>query len=137
MTPWNLRSLDAALRAAWAVDTCSPDDLERAGWQPDNPARGHCDLTALVVHDVFGGDLKVGEVRLDGEQHGFHWWNRLPGGVELDLTREQFRLGESVVAARVVTRPPGPLAHRWQDYLRFRGRVAARLENLPEPDAMV
>ena len=93
VTPWNLLVLDKALRACWAADTCSPDDLDRAGRQIDNPACGQCDITALVVNDIFGGYLMVGEVHLDGEQHGFHWWNRLSSGVELDLTREQFRLG--------------------------------------------
>ncbi|MFY4722689.1 YunG family protein [Streptomyces sp. LaBMicrA B280] len=32
----------------------------------------------MIVNDVFGGDLVVGEVHLDGTQDGFHWWNRLP-----------------------------------------------------------
>ncbi|WP_107064023.1 YunG family protein [Streptomyces mutabilis] len=27
---------------------------------------GHCDITAPVVNDIFGGDLMVGEVHLDG-----------------------------------------------------------------------
>lgn len=60
MIPWNLIDLDRALRAGWAADTCSPDD--QAEWQPGNPAWGHCDITALIVNDVFGGDLLVGEV---------------------------------------------------------------------------
>ena len=42
------------MRASWAADTCSPDDLARAGWHPDNPAWGHCDITALLVNDLFG-----------------------------------------------------------------------------------
>ncbi|MFE9650365.1 hypothetical protein ACFYO0_40960 [Streptomyces sp. NPDC006365] len=91
MIPWNLLDLDKALRASWAADTCSPDD--QADWQPGNPAWGHCDITALIVNDVFGGDLMVGEVHRDGTQRSFHWWNRLPSGVELDLTREQFQHG--------------------------------------------
>jgi hypothetical protein len=82
---------------------------DRADWQTGNPAWGHCDTTALIVHDIFGGDLMVGGVHVDGEQHGFHWWNRLPSGVELDLTHEYFQRGEAVTAARVVERPPGPL----------------------------
>ncbi|MFF9193978.1 hypothetical protein ACF09L_02105 [Streptomyces sp. NPDC014779] len=130
-TPWNLLDLDAALRAAWAADTSSPD--YRSQWTPDNPAWGHCDLTALVVNDVFGGDLVVGEVHREGRQYGYHWWNRLPSGVELDLTREQFRQGEVISAARTVERPPGRPAHRWEDYLLLRTRVAARLGELPEP----
>ncbi|WP_435839901.1 YunG family protein [Streptomyces canus] len=123
--------LDRALRASWAADTSSPDD--QADWQPCNPAWGHCDFTALVVNDVFSGDLIVGEVHLDGTQHGFHWWNRLPSGIELDLTREQFQLGQTVTAARVVERPPGPLPRRWEEYLLLRERVIKHLGPLPEP----
>ncbi|MGS2586251.1 YunG family protein [Streptomyces hebeiensis] len=131
MTPWNLLDLDRALRESWALDTCSPDDLD--DWRPGNPARGHCDITALIVQDVFGGSLVVGEVYLDGTQHGFHWWNRLPSGVELDLTREQFLLGQTIGAARVVERPAGPLPRRWDEYLLLRERVGERLgSGLPE-----
>lgn len=130
MTPWNLLVLDQALRASWAADTCSPDDLERAGWQPENPAWGHCDITALVVNDIFGGDLVVGEVHLDGEQPGFHWWNQLPSGVELDVTREQFQLGQTGTAGRRVKRPPGPL-RRNDEYLLLRKRLFAHLAISP------
>ncbi|MGI8310980.1 YunG family protein [Saccharopolyspora hattusasensis] len=132
MTHWNLLVLDKALRASWAADTCSPDDLARAGWQPDNPAWGHCDITALIVNDIFGGDLMVGEVHFDGEQHGFHWWNRLPTGVELDLTREQFQLGQTVTAGRVVKRPPGRL-RRYEEYLLLRERLIKHLGHIPSP----
>jgi hypothetical protein len=34
-----------------------------------------------------------------------HYWNRLGGGVELDLTREQFTGGEVVGEPEVVARP--------------------------------
>ncbi|MFS0696720.1 hypothetical protein [Streptomyces nitrosporeus] len=132
MIPWNLLDLDKALRAGWAADTCSPSDLSGVAWRADNPAWGHCDITALIVHDIFGGDLVVGEVHLDGDQHGFHWWNRLPSGVELDLTREQFQRGETVTEARVIKRPPGPL-RRWEEYLLLRKRVIEHLGHLPEP----
>lgn len=134
MIPWNLLDLDKALRASWAADTCSPDDLSGHAWTADNPAWGHCDITALIVHDIFGGDLMVGEVHLDGDQHGFHWWNRLPSGVELDLTHEQFQRGETVTAARTVERPPGPL-RRWDEYLLLRKRVIDHLGRLPDPAA--
>ncbi|MFE4825489.1 hypothetical protein [Streptomyces sp. NPDC056672] len=134
MTSWTLLDLDRALRAGWAADTCSPDDLIRAEWQPGNPAWGHCDITALIVNDVFGGALMVGEVYADGEQQGFHWWNRLASGVELDLTREQFQWGQTVTAARVVERPPGPLPRRWEEYLLLRTRVGEHLgRSLPAP----
>ncbi|MGW6062747.1 YunG family protein [Streptomyces sp. NPDC055189] len=123
--PLTLTDLSAALRAAWAADTCSPDDVARAPWTADNPARGHCDITAILVHDIFGGELLVGEVRsADGEQQGFHWWNRLASGVELDLTREQFRLGQRVTAPRSVERPPGRLPRRQAEYELLRQRFA-------------
>ncbi|MCE0538146.1 hypothetical protein LWF15_21860 [Kineosporia rhizophila] len=135
MTPWDLLSLHEALRAGWAADTCSPDDLERSGWQPENPAWGHCDITALIVNDIFGGDLVVGEVHHEGERQGFHWWNRLASGAEIDLTREQVREGQVVSAARVVTRPAGPLPRRGPEYLLLRQRVAERIGGLPGPAA--
>ncbi|UNZ04349.1 hypothetical protein SRIMHP_16990 [Streptomyces rimosus subsp. rimosus] len=105
MIPLTLTGITEALRASWAADTCSPDDLARGGWTSDNPSMGHCDITALVVHDFFGGELMVGEVHLDGDQQGHHWWNRFPSGIEVDLTREQFRLGQVVAEGRAVQRP--------------------------------
>jgi hypothetical protein len=132
VTTWSLLDLDEAFRASWAADTCSPDDLARADWEPGNPAWGHCDITALIVNDLFGGDLMLGEVWLDGERHGFHWWNRLPRHLELDLTREQFRLGQSVTSARVVERPPGPPRRRHEEYLLLRKRLSEHLGPLPE-----
>ncbi|MFD8035558.1 YunG family protein [Streptomyces sp. NPDC059717] len=133
MIPWTLADIDKAMRASWAADTCSPDDLSRAGWHSANPSWGHCDITALVVNDIFGGDLIVGEVHLNGEQVGYHWWNRLASGAEVDLTLEQFQLGQVVSAARVVQRPPGPLLRRWEEYELLRARLADRLGPLPEP----
>lgn len=134
MTPWTLSEIEEAVRASWAADTCSPDDLARAGWQAGNPAWGHCDVTALLLNDLLGGDLVVGEVYLDGAQHGFHWWNRLASGIEIDLTREQFRRGQVVTATRVVKRPVGRPARRNEEYERLRGRVSARLGPLPRPE---
>ncbi|MEU3633753.1 YunG family protein [Streptomyces fradiae] len=135
MTTWKLRDIEAALRASWAADTCSPDDVERAPWTGGNPSRGHCDVTALVVHDLLGGDLVYGEVWLGGGRLGYHWWNRLPSGAEVDLTREQFRDGETVTGGRTVERPAGRLPHRWDAYLRLRERVERRLGPLPAPPA--
>jgi hypothetical protein len=119
--------VDRVVRAAWAEDTCSPDDAARRAWTADNPAWGHCDVTAAVLHDLVGGDLVVGDVTLAGEPQGYHWWNRLAPGVDVDLTREQFRHGEVVSAGRVVVRPPGPFRRRNDAYLLFRSRVLAGL----------
>jgi hypothetical protein len=75
------RGLEAALRTSWSVHTSS----EPGDWGPENPARGQCAVTALVVQDHLGGHL----LRADTSK-GSHYWNRLPDGTEVDLTREQF-----------------------------------------------
>jgi len=45
-------------------------------------------------------------VRSDGSRQGVHYWN-LPGGTELDLTREQFAGNEVIRQPRILRRPPG------------------------------
>ncbi|MFE0179181.1 hypothetical protein ACFWZ2_43440 [Streptomyces sp. NPDC059002] len=128
MPSCSLTDIEAALRASWAVDTCSPDDLERSGWGAHNPALGYCDITALVVHDLFGRTLLVGEVyAVDGGQEGYHWWNRLPSGLELDLTRDQFLNGPTVTTPREIERPAGRLPRRQEEYELLRERVTGRV----------
>ncbi len=98
-------SLERAVRAAWCLWTSDP--VDQPGWTDANPASGQCASTALVVQDRLGGVLLMAEVHeADGSRQGVHYWNRLPDGRELDLTREQFRQGEVVGPARVVERPP-------------------------------
>ncbi|MET3988273.1 alpha/beta hydrolase [Streptomyces sp. PvR034] len=130
-TPWTLADLEAALRAGWSADLACPSDITRIPWTADNPAWGHCDITALVVQDLVGGDLMVGEVFLDGRQEGYHCWNRLAGGIRVDLTREQFRRGETVTPGRVVRRPADRRPRRWEQYQLLRRRVGDVLGPLP------
>ncbi|MRJ76611.1 hypothetical protein GEV29_08695 [Aeromicrobium sp. SMF47] len=101
-----LRHVAAALRESWGPDTCSPEDTR--SWSRDNPARGQCATTAVVLHDHFGGCLVRGEVFVNGEHVDHHWWNRLPDGSQIDLTREQFGQHESVIGGVAVERPTGP-----------------------------
>jgi hypothetical protein len=114
----------AALRESWGPDTCSPEDV--ADWTPDNPARGQCATTAVVLHDHFGGVLVRSDVLIDGEQVDFHWWNRLADGREVDATLEQFGPHEQVVGGAEVDRPTGPTRLDAQ-YALLSSRVAARL----------
>jgi hypothetical protein len=119
-----LEAVILALREAWGPDTCAPEDLPY--WAPDNPARGQSATTALVLHDFFGGSLVTGEVFLSGERTGFHWWNRLPDGEQVDITLEQFGPHEHVVGGIDVLRPPGPTRLDSQ-YALLSARVSARL----------
>jgi ADP-ribose pyrophosphatase YjhB (NUDIX family) len=97
-------SLEHTLRAAWCRWTSDP--VDQPGWTDANPASGQCASTALVVQDRLGGDLLIADVHeADGARQGVHYWNRLPDGRELDLTREQFRRGEVVGPPQEIERP--------------------------------
>jgi hypothetical protein len=128
---YTLVQLEQAIRQSWGPDTVDPDD----GWSADNPARGHCDVTSLVVHDLVGGELMASDVFLDGDRIMAHMWNRLPSGIEVDLTREQFQNGEVLGEPTVRQRPPAsvmadtahPRHHRYQSYLLLADRVRTRL----------
>jgi len=125
--PLTLGGVEAAIRASWTLDSCDPTDAPE--WTPEIPSRGQCAVTALVVHDLLGGQLLEAEVRnADGSPQGFHYWNRL-AGVDVDLTRSQFRDGEVVQEPRLIDRLPSApwLAH--EQYLAFRGRVDAALQS--------
>jgi len=119
--------LRSALLTSWGADTCYPD--WSAEWTADNPSRDQCGMTALVVQDVLGGDLLLGEVHVEGSKVGHHYWNRLPDGQVVDLTVDQFLPEEVVVGGEVVVRPPeGPRRHVEQ-YELLRSRVLRSLES--------
>ena len=125
---YTLSQIEQAIEASWSLDTAEEDD----GWTPDNPSRGQCDITALVVQDIFGGDLLAAPVLRDGEQVEWHMWNRLPGGLEVDLTRGQLTdetVGEPRVLERTaqIAQPDHPRYHRYQAYLVLQDRVQKQL----------
>jgi hypothetical protein len=125
--PHTLAEIEAAIRSAWSVETCDPVDVP--DWSLANPSRGQCGVTALTLHDVFGGDLLEAEVLYpDGSRQGFHYWNRLPGGLEVDLTAAQFSPDEVVQAPKVVVRAPSPPTRGAEQYERFRQRVVQALD---------
>ncbi|WP_306214564.1 YunG family protein [Actinoplanes sp. RD1] len=116
--------LRPVLRAAWGRDTCDPHDLD--DWTPANPARGQCGVTALVVQELLGGELVLAEVHVEGAKVGHHYWNRLPGGEEVDFTADQFRAEERVVGGTVQPRPAGPPRRCREQYEILRGRLIER-----------
>ena len=66
-----------ALRRAWSSETATQ-------WSAENPANGQCNVTAAVIHDLFGGEV------LRTAVPGFwHYYNRIDGQ-RYDLTDSQF-----------------------------------------------
>jgi hypothetical protein len=123
-----LAQIEDAIRESWSRDTADKDD----DWTPENPSRGQCDVTSLVVQDIFGGELLAAGVFRDGERVESHMWNRLPGGIELDLTRDQFANGEVIGEPSVRERPSEferehPRYHRYEAYLVLAHRVQEHL----------
>lgn len=72
-----LAVLAEQLMAAWSPETATT-------WTTENPARGQCSVTALVVHDLMGGLILKTKV---GPQ--WHFYNLLEGR-RIDLTESQF-----------------------------------------------
>jgi hypothetical protein len=123
-----LAQLEQAIRDGWGRDTIEDDTR----WTADNPSCGQCDVTCLVVHDLLGGDILGAGVFLDGEHVENHMWNRLSSGIEVDLTREQFKRGEVLGEPTVRQRPAEfpldhPRYHRYEAYLVLSSRVRTRL----------
>ena len=72
-----------ALRRIWCEYTCAP--RLRAEWSMENQTLGQCSITAFLVQDIFGGEVR-GILRPGGNYHCFN----VVGDAEFDLTSEQF-----------------------------------------------
>jgi len=70
-------AVQIALRKAWSLSTASQ-------WTADNPAAGQCNVTALLIHELFGGDLLKTPLPA-----GDHFYNRIEGR-RYDFTASQF-----------------------------------------------
>jgi hypothetical protein len=125
--PFTFAALESAIRASWSLETCDPTDVPV--WTPAEPSRGQCAVTALVVHDLLGGELLEAEVdHADGSRQGFHYWNRF-AGLDVDLTRRQFAHGEVVRKPHLIERLPDVPWLAQEQYLIFRDRVDAALRS--------
>lgn len=67
----------AALYHSWSIVTAKQ-------WSSDNPAKGQCNVTTMLVHDLFGG-----EVLKTPLPDGSHFYNRIDGE-RYDFTASQF-----------------------------------------------
>ncbi len=66
-----------ALFESWSVSTSSK-------WSPENPAKGQCGVTSLIVQDFLGGEIL--KTRMP---EGWHFYNRV-NGIRYDFTVSQF-----------------------------------------------
>jgi hypothetical protein len=129
---WSLTELEATFRQCWDEHTCDP----AVRWDASNPAAGHCGVTSMAVAELLGGVLLWSEVfRRDRQRDGLHYWNRLPSGIEVDLTRDQFRAGEQFGPASVQEPIRLPTARMATRYDLFASRVRARLGG-PVPEGI-
>ena len=104
----SLDDIEDAIRHSWGSDSC----YQRSLWDAERPWRGQAATTALVLLDFLGGDLLEARVSRDGLTVEHHYWVRLPSGLEVDLTRDQFdddlAIGEPEVRHRPPRLKPGP-----------------------------
>lgn len=82
----NIDDITEALEASWGSDTAfDPED-----WSADNPARGQCVISSLVIQDYLGGDLARYSVEGNDIQET-HYINRLSNGTKIDATAKQYK----------------------------------------------
>ncbi|WP_406430223.1 hypothetical protein OHB00_00840 [Streptomyces sp. NBC_00631] len=81
-----------------------------------------------VTSYLLGGELIRGEVQVNGRRRDYHWWNRVGLGVEIDLTREQFRPEEIVTGAIVIPRPVTGWRRLREEYELLRSGVLEELD---------
>jgi hypothetical protein len=70
-------SVALALRSSWSLATAIQ-------WTRERPAVGQCNVTALLVHELFGGELLKTSLA-----EGDHFYNRV-NGRRYDFTDSQF-----------------------------------------------
>lgn len=81
----SLDQLFGILLNVWQKDTAYPSCQQEYDHEND-PTFGQCAITAVLVHDLFGGSIR--KIRTGG---GTHYFNVLNGNT-VDLTSDQFTL---------------------------------------------
>ena len=88
----------------------------------------------MVVRRLLGGEILLADVLRGDERVARHAWNRLPSGIEIDLTADQFGPEDRLDEPQVVDVPPlQRLYPQAADLLE--ARVRARLAGVREEAA--
>jgi hypothetical protein len=66
----------------WCPETAYRKDY----YTEEHPSRGQCYVTALLINKLFGGEIKNGKIKYNGESH---YWN-IVDGEGVDLTSGQY-----------------------------------------------
>ena len=91
----DLEKVEKAIKKSWCLDTCHPED--RNMWPKKYPSYGHCGITALLIQEIYGGDLACNK-KLN------HVWNILKDGKEYDLCRDNYLINKEVKAEKYINR---------------------------------
>jgi hypothetical protein len=75
--PFERDRVATALLHSWSLETSGQ-------WLVSNPARGQCNVTALLINEFFGGEILKTPLA-----EGDHFYNRI-NGRRIDLTDSQF-----------------------------------------------
>ncbi|REB76097.1 YunG family protein [Bacillus sp. 522_BSPC] len=73
-----IKEIKKALLKSWSLESSSK-------WSLNNPAKGQCGVTALVVNDLLGGEIKKTKL-----PEGWHFYNFI-NKKRCDLTATQFK----------------------------------------------
>jgi len=92
----SLDKLSTAICLSWGPDT----SFVPAEWTTQNPARGNCVVTALVVQHFLGGELRKYDTVFQ-DVNETHYTNLLPDGTEVDLTGRQYPDDQVLVPSEV------------------------------------
>ena len=84
-TSYNLENILDALVQSWSAQTSSRPDQ----WSNENPARGQCVVSSLIIQDLHSGELRKYKTTYEGIPEN-HYCNVLPIGAELDSAKNQY-----------------------------------------------
>lgn len=73
-----IERISKALSKSWSAESSTK-------WSKDNPSAGQCGVTALVVYDLLGGEIKKTKL-----PDGWHFYNFIKNK-RYDFTVSQFR----------------------------------------------
>lgn len=92
----SIEQLVKAIQNSWSAET----SYDASDWSAQNPARGHCVVSSLIIQKYLGGDLR--RYRVSGSDFDeTHYCNILTDGTLLDVTASQYKSPVSFTATPI------------------------------------